>query len=578
MTTHLGTSRRWSTWLVIGVLVTALLLLLGGCGAPAANETSGAATDATAAGDTQAAAGNAAIVRIGQAGSADTLNPGVAILAEAYTLFELVYDSMFQLQLDGTFTSELAESYTVSDDGKVWTFKIRDGVMFHDGLPLTAEDIAFSYNLYMSRDDFPFLNTYTTYFEAVEAPDANTMVITLSEPIPNMESQLLYLYVLPEHIWAQYEGDAAVEFENLEMIGSGPFKLVEYQPSQFARLEATKDHFLYQPKIDGAVFQKFDNQDSMVQALRTGQVDMITEMPATAVLGLRNAPDIKLVTGPPFGASVADVIFNQVSPENCPPDDGECTGHPALRDLVVRQALAHATDKKSIIEVVLLGLGNPGLTLIPDSLGVWYNDSLQDYAYDVAKANQILDDAGYLDGDGDGIREMADGSQPLTFRMYYPSDSTNAPRMAELLNEQWKQVGIQTEIQTLDPDALTAVCCPAFDFDVILWGWSSDPDPNGLLSVMTTADIVTGNNETGYSNPEYDALYAQQGVELDKEKRRELVWEMQKIVHDDVVYIIPYYELNRQAYRTDRFQGWLDSAGKLELSDITSLIVIEPVQ
>jgi peptide/nickel transport system substrate-binding protein len=162
--------------------------------------------------------------------------------------------------------------------------------------------------------------------------------------------------------------------------------------------------------------------------------------------------------------------------------------------------------------------------------------------------------------------------------MYYPSDSTNAPRMAELLNEQWKQVGIQTEIQTLDPDALTAACCPAFDFDVILWGWSSDPDPNGLLSVMTTADIVTGNNETGYSNPEYDALYAQQGVELDKEKRRELVWEMQRIVHDDVVYIIPYYELNRQAYRTDRFQGWLDSAGKLELSDITSLIVIEPVQ
>ena len=130
-----------------------------------------------------------------------------------------------------------------------------------------------------------------------------------------------------------------------------------------------------------------------------------------------------------------------MAPENCPPDDGVCKGHPALRDRNVRLALAHATDKKKIIELLLLGLGTPGLTLIPDSLGVWYNSSLQDYAYDVAKANQILDDAGYKDSNGDGIRDMPDGSQPLTFRVYYPSDSATAPRMAELLSDQWKQIG-----------------------------------------------------------------------------------------------------------------------------------------
>jgi peptide/nickel transport system substrate-binding protein len=551
---------------------------MAGCAAPAAPGAGEAGAESGAASQAAAPAAGSSVVRIGLGGSPDSLNPGVAILEEAYNLFELVYDSMFQLQLDGSFAPELAESYTISDDGKVWTFKIREGVKFHDGQPLTAADIAFSYNLYKSHADFPFLNPYTSYFDSIEAPDATTLVLNLTEPIPNMESQLFYLYVLPKHIWEQYEGDAAAEFENLEMVGSGPFKLVEYQPNQFARLEAVKDHFLYPPKIDGAVFQTFANQDSLVQALRTGQVDMIVEMPAPAVPGLRNAGNIALVTGPPVAPTVSDIVLNQVAPENCPPDDGKCTGHPALRDRNVRLALAHATDKQKIIDIALLGLGTPGLTLIPDSLGMWYNNTLPDHAYDVAKANQILDDAGYKDGDGDGVREMPDSSQPLTLRVYYPSDSTSAPRIADLLNEQWAQVGVRTETQTLDPDALTAVCCPAFDFDVILWGWGSDPDPMALLSVMTTEGIVSGNNETGYSNPAFDELYQQQGAELDKEKRKEIVWEMQKIVHDDVVYIVPFYALNVQAYRTDRFKGWITDAPRLELKDLASMVVIEPVQ
>jgi len=228
--------------------------------------------------------------------------------------------------------------------------------------------------------------------------------------------------------------------------------------------------------------------------------------------------------------------------------------------------------------VALLGLGTPGLTLIPEGLGLWYNDTLPDYEFDLAKANQILDEAGYQDTDGDGVREMPDGGQPLDFRLYWPNDVIEAPRIAELLGQTWSQIGIKTEPQALDPDALTSVCCPAFDFDIIIWGWGSDPDPNLLLSVMTTDEIPTGSSETGYSNPEYDALYTQESVELDKDKRRELIWQMQQIVHDDVVYVIPYYEQAVQAYRTDRFEGWITDAPKLALEDVTSLLVIKPVQ
>jgi peptide/nickel transport system substrate-binding protein len=419
---------------------------------------------------------------------------------------------------------------------------------------------------------------YTVFFESVEAPDDRTVVITLTEPIPNMESQLFYMYILPQHIWAEHDTpEGAAAFENLDLIGSGAFRLKEYRQGEFVSLEAVKDHPTTPPKVDGVVFQTFDNQDALVQALVTGQVDMITEMPNTAVPALRNAENVALVVGAPLAPDIADIIPNQVTPELCPPD-GSCTGHPALRDLAVRRALAHATDKQKIIDVVLLGLGTPGLTLVPDGLGEFYNNTIQDYPFDLAEANRLLDEAGYQDTDGDGVRQMPDGSRPLEFRLNFPSDSSTAPRVAELLAESWGQIGVKLLPQALDPDTLTSVCCPTFDYDVLIWGWGSDPDPGFLLSVHLTDEIPTGNSETGYSNPEFDALYAQQATELDPEKRKEIIWQMQEILHRDVVYIVPYYAEEVQAYRTDRFQGWITDQPKVSLQHPASLTVIEPVQ
>lgn len=515
------------------------------------------------------------VMRVGWSGSPDTLNPGAAVLSESYTIFGLVYDTMYQLQLDGSFKLSLAESVTVSDDALTYTYKIRDDVKWHDGEPLTAEDVVFTYYLYQNTEGYPWMGDYTYYFENIEATDNNEVVITLSEAIPNIDAQLVFLYVLPKHIWENEDG---YEFENTSMIGSGAFKMVEYKPSEFVHLAANTDYFGDKPKIDEVIFQTFENSDALVQAIKTGQVDMITEMPNTAVETLRSEANVEVVTGAPFAPGVTDIIINHVTPENCPPDDGVCTGHPALRDRNVRVAMSHATDKQKIIDVVLLGLGTPGTALLPDGLGIWYNSSIKDYAFDVAEANKILDDAGYADTNNDGVREMPDGSRDLTFRISWPNDSIDSPRMAELLSEMWGEIGIKLEAQAMDPDALTSVCCPAFDFDIILWGWGSDPDPSFLLSVMTTDEIPTGSSETGYSNPEFDALYLEQAVELDQQKRVDIVWKMQEIVHHDVAYIIPFYSQNVQAYRTDRFTGFITDQPKVELSDITSLILVEPVK
>jgi peptide/nickel transport system substrate-binding protein len=554
-------------------ILVVMSMILAACGGKPATT----ATNEPAASEAPATTTEPAVVRIGWAGSPDNLNPGMAILTESYTIFELVYDSMYDLNLDGSFTLSIADSVKRSDDGLTYTYKIKDGIKWHDGQPLTAEDVAFSYNLYKDTPEYPYMNGYyTPYFSTIEATANNEVVLTLTEAIPNIESQLVFLYVLPKHIW---EGVNKLEYDNVDMIGSGPFKMAEYVQNEFVRLVANKEHFATPPKVDELVFQTFENQDALVQAIKTGQLDMITEMPNTAAESLKTTENVNLVTGAPFAPGVTDIIFNQVSPENCPTDAGGlCTGHPALRDRNLRLAMAHATDKQKLIDLVLLGLGSPGLTLIPDGLGVWYNNSIKDYEYDVDKANKILDDAGYKDADGDGIRDMPDGSRPLTFRLNWPSDSIVAPRTAELLSEMWGKIGITVEMQAVDPDALTTQCCPAFDFDIMIWGWASDPDPSALLYVYTSEAIPTGSSETGYSNPTYDELYAKQQTELNFDARKDIVWQMQKIVHDDVVYIIPSYDLEVQAYRTDRFTGWITDQPKLELSDVTSLVVIEAVK
>ena len=524
-----------------------------------------------------------AVARIGYGGSPDTLNPGTAVLTEAYTIFALVYDALYTYNLDGTYSLGLAESVDRSADGLTYTYKIRSGIKFHDGQPLTARDVAFTYNLNKAHAEYPYMNPYTASMESITAPDDTTVVIRLNAVIPNIESQLVFQYVLPAHVWqAHAAGAAAVEFENETLIGSGPFKLLEYKQGEFVRLGANKQHFSRPPKVDEVIFQTIGNPDALVQAVSTGQVDMITELPNAAAEKLGKAPNVKVVSAAPFAPAVSDIIFNQATSASCP-SKSACTGNVALQDRQVRVALAHATNKQQLIDVLLLGKGTPGLTLIPNGLGMWFNNSLQDYEYNPAKANKILDDAGYSDSpylqpNRCAVPDCPFGSPIMNFRMYWPSDSVDAPRMAELLAGMWKEIGVGVQPQAIDPDALTALCCPAFDFDIMLWGWGSDPDPNLLLNVMRTESIATGSSETGYSNARYDALYEQQSVELDLKKRQALVWEMQRLVHEDAVYIIPYYEMQVQAVRTDRFTGWIVDQNKLDLSDVSSLVNITPVK
>lgn len=564
-------------------VVLALALVLAGCGAGSG----GAGPTAAPAGEPTAGPSTATggTLRVGRTASPDSLNPGAAYIAESYDLFLLVYDTLFATDQLLQPQPQLADQWSVAADGRTWTFQLNSGAKWHDGRPVTSEDVKFTYDMIRGLDGFGFLSSYVTLIESVEAPDPATAVITFEQPVANTSERFSSVYILPKHIWEPLldpanpaDSTRAVEFENLEIIGSGPFKMAEYKPGEFTRLAAVKDHYRDAPQIDEIIFQVFGNGDAMTQALRAGDIDLMTVPNNTVVRTLQSEANIKVEIGNQL--NLTDIIFNTTAPENCPPEDGVCSGHPALRDVRVRQALAHATEKQQLIDVILLGLGVPGLSLVMPGHGDAYASQVQDYAYDLAKANQILDEAGYKDSDGDGVREMPDDpSKPLAFRYSYPSDQNqDGQRFFETLRDMWAQAGVKIELTPLEADALTAACCPAFDFDVINWGWFAGVDPSSLLYVATTAEIPTGNSESGYANPEYDALFERQQVTVDVAERNKILHEMQAILVRDVPYIIAYYRQAVEAYRSDRFSGWvIKPGGVLSLTARESIIVIRPV-
>jgi peptide/nickel transport system substrate-binding protein len=575
--------------LALAPALAMLALLLAACGgAPPAGSPTAAPAESPAAGATAApadtsppAAASGGTLRVGRTAAPDSLNPGAAYIVEAGDILDLVYDTLIRVDLKNQAYAGLAQEWSVSDDGRSWTFKLAPGATWHDGQPVTSEDVKFTYEMIMGFDSFGLLKDYTSLIETIAAPDPQTVVITFEQPVANTDERFSSIYILPKHIWGQFADEqAATEFENREMIGSGPFRMTEYKPGEFTRLSAVKDHYATPPRVDEVIFRVFGAGDAMVQALRAGELDVIDVPTNTVVRSLQSEQNVKVEIG--AGRSLLDIIFNITTPENCPPDVGVCSGHPALRDVKVRQALAHATDKQALIDGVLLGLGQPGIALVTPAHGEAFAADAQDYAFDVAKANQILDEAGYRDTDGDGVREMpGDPSRPLSFRYSYPSDqyASDGPRIFELLRDQWKQAGVAITVTPLENTALTSACCPAFDFDIIQWGWSAGPDPASLLYVATTEQIPTGASETGYSNPEYDKLFQEQLTTVDKARRAELIRQMQQILLRDAPYIIPWYAQVVQAHRTDTFAGWVvEPNARLQLIDRSSIVNITPVQ
>jgi peptide/nickel transport system substrate-binding protein len=299
----------------------------------------------------------------------------------------------------------------------------------------------------------------------------------------------------------------------------------------------------------------YTNDDLQAQALKSGEIDIIPQVPPTIFTGLEGQDGITTANLDSF--SFHHIGINVSS-------DSKSKGNPLLLDKSVRQALACAIDRKQIVEIAYAGLAVAGGGLLPPSFGDYYFEPTADQVLDnnPEKANALLDAAGYSDKGSDGIRQSKDG-KPLQFRLIAISTTTVDVRTAQLFAESAAKVGIKLDVSTVDSDTMgsTVYNTDGPDWDLFVWGWDSGVnDPDYLLGVPLSSQIG-GNNDVFYADKDYDALYDQQAGELDHAKRVALVQQMQAKFYDDCAYIIPVYLKKLQAYRTASWSNLTETPG-----------------
>ena len=366
------------------------------------------------------------------------------------------------------------------------------------------------------------------------------------------------VYLVPQHIWEPIatDYDAATQYAADDGVGSGPFVMTEFTPGQSVVMAANPNYWGWEgeePPYDQVIFRLFENPDAMVAALQQGEIDAAQGFPASSWEALEGDPNIEVVAGQQGGFD--EIAINGGAAEGQP--------HPALLDVEVRRAIAHGIDRPAVIEDLWFGLASPLETLSPSADPKWIPEIPEEnqLTYDPDRANQILDDAGYMDTDGDGIREMPDGTNPLVIRHAVNTDGDLAGSIGDLMVGWMEEIGIGVELEAYDQDALFGVIVEG-TYDTFFWGWVPFVDPDPMLSYFTEAEI--GNyNDANWFDPAYDTLYTEQNQQVDPDQRLETVHEMLTMFHDAAVYIPMYVAPDLQAYRTDTFEGWVKQPAEI---------------
>jgi len=499
------------------------------------------------------------VLTVGVTNNIGSFNPLVGQEVPDYEVWNLQYATLTdKAAADFATTPALAESWESSNDGKTYTYTLREGLEWSDGEPLTADDIAFTDN--RSREEEWINHSATVQNLTAKAIDDRTVEIASSVPDPKLPA--MDVYILPEHIWGKLDEDAITKYAGREGVGSGPFTLTEFKRGQFWRLSANANFWGGRPKVDEVVFRLFNNQDAMVAALRQGEVDAVHDVPNQSFASVQSTEGIVAVEGQQGGFD--EIAVNGGRPEN-QRVDGIGNGHPALSDIRFRQAIAHAIDRETLIDRVLVGLGTPATTISPSANPSWVPEipAEEQFAFDLEQAKQVLEDAGYKDTDGNGIREMPGGGDDINLVYAVRTESQVAAPVAEFVSGWLEEIGIGTTQRPMNDSTLIEVIGKG-DYDLFHWGWTPFVDPDPMLSYFTCGQLSSDpENPTDYYNDaswcdaKYDADYKAQNVELDPAKREEIVHRMLRQMYDSAVYNVLYYEGDLQAYRTDRFEGWL---------------------
>jgi peptide/nickel transport system substrate-binding protein len=546
------TSRR--SRLLAGSAAAALALGLGLTGTARAD--SGSPSPSTSA---------PVVFTVGMTEDIDSATPFTGIAAVSYEIFQMEYPTLTEYSADDFSTVPgLAESWKESPDHTTWTYKIRAGLKWSDGVPMTAKDAAYTFNRVMTGQyEKTNFGSYVANITKAVATDDTTLVLTVSKPSPIMEK--LAVYILPQHIWEKIDEKAVKSYKNegtpeSPTVGAGPYVMQERQNGQFIRMKANPNFWRGAPAVDEVDFKIYKGQDALGQALKKGEIDFADSLESNVFKSLQNTPGITTVSAIYSGFN--ELAFNT----GAALDDGTPIGdgNPLLKDKALRVALGWAIDRDAFVSKVLGGGGSAGSTIIPPMYANLHADPTNPVTYDPEKAKQLLDAAGYKVG-SDGIRADAKGNR-LSFRLFGRSDSSggSSPKSVDFIKGYLQAVGVEVKKKIIASDSLTEIIGQG-NFDMFEWGWVVEPDPNYQLSTFTCANrsykdsgtVYANLSDSFYCNPAYDKLFEQQSTETDVAKRTDIVKQMQQMLYDDAPYVLTYYYDNPEAYRSDRFTGFV---------------------
>lgn len=493
------------------------------------------------------------VVRIGLHAAEKNLNPFISPTALPIThdFTMLVYDTLFWSQATLNPEPWLATGAEPSDDMRTWTVSLQEGIEWHDGVPFTAEDVAFTFQ-YMSDLGGPgryghHVTDHPTYVSS-EVIDDLTVAITFEDPLSTfMMLPGGDLPIVAKHIWEGVE-DPTQDATSLA-IGTGPFRMTEYEPNTSYVLEANEDYFKGAPTVDRLIMPVVGDAQAAFAGLQTGELDFVTRnLPAPLHEPVNANPDLEIVDGSRMQSLY--LMFN--------------TRKPALNDPIVRKAMSLTLDVQQIVDIVEGGLGRPGndTWTHPDSE---FAHPTGGHELDPEAAIANLDAAGYAVGD-DGIRVSPDGV-PLEFTLLVNAAAPPQIRAGELVAEQLEPLGVGITVEPLDAPAIGAMRRPSpdgpptVDMFIAVFESHAHADPEHLFFFFNTpGQGGVGVVFSGYANPDFDALLAD-GLSKSVEEKAELIHQAQEIFAEEAPAVTLSYPNGRWAYRPAAYDGWVDDPG-----------------
>jgi peptide/nickel transport system substrate-binding protein len=520
---------------------------------------------------------------IGMIEAIDSLNPLIGVNDNAYIFYGLIYDYLMSVDQDKNIKPNLATSWYIIPDqspyGSVWQYNLTRNATWHDGEPFDVDDVIFTinYQIGTNYDSMWAYQPYTRFMNYTEKIDQYTVRIHFKDLAGNAApcpfGNAIMMPILPKHIWADINPyDAGFSYANYFPIGTGPFMCTEKTKNEFISGEQlillrTPDYhgeadYGTKVQFDRLIIKTYLEPAAMLIDIEKGSIDL-AGFNAPNYRNLmdwleRNPTDnIGHYAGPSTTAYSNDIL---VSMFNGNPN----ATNPLRFDPAVRQAMAHAINREFIKDSIFAGYADIGSTIIPPTYGDYYWQPGPDEIYDfnVTKANQILDAAGYAwNSDhtkryaGAGNAYAVEGKQ-LKFKFTAEQELVEDRDTVNYLLEEWANIGIEIVPDFVNTVQWNTVVYSGV-YDLATTYWSGDPDPNYLLFIQSKW-AIGGWSENWYSSPYYDANFSASEQAINHAERKGYIFNCSKIMYQDAAFITTVYGFGCYAWRNDTFSGWGD--------------------